>query len=147
MDSVDSVDTVAMDTWARRGQIILGTVLVVIVMVYLLERLVFHSVIGTAGLLQSGILFGLILLVAGLTYLGIRGVRWLLGVFLILNSLGVPVGIEQVFGGLGAGAIILFFLVVQVGSALVLCFAPGIASFMRYQRQRRDTRVALRQGD
>ncbi|MFP4438863.1 MAG: hypothetical protein ACLFVO_16610 [Chloroflexaceae bacterium] len=58
----------------------------------------------------------------------------------VLNSLGAPVGLAQVFGDLGALLIFLFFLVAQVGSALVVCLAPGIPSFMRHQRQRRRAR-------
>lgn len=126
-----------MDTWARRGQIILTTVLVIILVVYLLERLVFHFVVGWNGLLPSLITTILVVVLGWLTYQGIPGVRWLLGVFLILNSLGVPSGIEQVFGATGALLIGLFFLITQIGAALVLCLAPGIPSFMRYQRAQR----------
>jgi hypothetical protein len=129
-----------MDVWAQRGQVILITVAIVILVVYLMERLVFHTVVGWSNLLPSGIILVVMSLLLWLTYQGIPGVRWLLGVFLILNSLGTPVGLAQVFGDLGALLIALFFLLAQVGSALVLCLAPGIPSFMRHQRQRRRAR-------
>lgn len=128
-----------MDVWAQPGKIILIAVLSLIIVMYLLERLIFHTVFGWDGWVRSVIFFVLIALVGWLTYQGIPGVRWLLGVFLILNSLGVPQGIEDVFGAAGALIIALGLLVIQVSSALVLCLAPGIPSFMRYQcQQRRD---------
>ncbi|MFP4438862.1 MAG: hypothetical protein ACLFVO_16605 [Chloroflexaceae bacterium] len=57
-----------MDVWAQRGQVILITVAIVILVVYLMERLVSHTVVGWSNLLPSGIILVVMGLLLWLTY-------------------------------------------------------------------------------
>lgn len=128
-----------MDIWAQRGKLLLTIALVALGLTYLLERIVYHGVVGFGSI---GTTLVITLLLAGLGYLITRGQgwpRWIIGLFLILNSLGSPVGLADAVGPAGAMLISLFLMAANLGTAVLLCFAPGIPAYLRYQRAQRSS--------
>lgn len=128
-----------MEIWAQRGKIFLSVVFGFMALTYLAERLVCHTVAGFSSSLTSLVLIGVLVGMGYLIWQGYGWLRWLLGAFFILNGLGTPRGIEEVFGPALATLLALMLLVAHVGAALALCLTPGIPAFLRHQRARRKT--------
>lgn len=123
-----------MDIWAQRGKLLLTIALVALGVSFLLERLIYHAVTGFDTILFS---LGTGLILAGLGYLitcGRNWPRWVIGLFLILNSLGGPVGLVDVLGSFSAMLIVLYLPLINFSTAVLLCFAPGIPAYLRYRR-------------
>ena len=125
-----------MSTWATRGRIFLLVIFGLMGATYLAERLLYHTVVGVRGLVASLIMTAIL---AGLGWLIYRGhglLRWLVAAFFVLNGLGTPSGMAELFGPLPALLIALTFLVAHVSCALALCLMPGIPAFLRFQRSK-----------
>jgi hypothetical protein len=123
-----------MSIWASRGRIFLLVIFALMAATYLAERLVYHIVVGTSGLLSSLVITAILAGLGWLIYRGHGWLRWLVAAFFVLNGLGTPRGLAELFGPFLAQIIALSFLVAHVGCALALCLMPGIPAFLRYQR-------------
>lgn len=76
-------------------------------------------------------------MLVGLGWLIYRGhgwLRWLVAAFFVLNGLGSPSGMADVFGPGLSLLIALALLAAHLGCALALCFTPGVGAFLRSQR-------------
>ncbi len=124
-----------MSVWAARGRIFLLVIFALMGMTYLIERLVFHAVIGAQGLVSSLVITAILAGLCWLIYRGHGWLRWLVAAFFLLNGLGVPAGLEGRFGPLLALLISLFIFVTHLSCALALCLTPGIPAFLRFQRE------------
>lgn len=131
----------AEERWAQRGRIILLGVFALMAVTYLLERLVYHAVIGPRGLGSSAVIVAVLIGCAALIYRGWGWLRWPVGLFFVVNGLGTPTGMAAIFGAL-AGPIALLQLGGHLACALALWFAPGIGAFLRAQRARLRQRRA-----
>jgi hypothetical protein len=123
-----------MSTWASRGRVFLLVIFALMGATYLAERLVYHIVVGTRGLAASLIITAILVGLGWLIYRGHGWLRWLVAAFFVLNGLGTPSGMAELFGPLPALLIALSFLVAHVGCALALCLTPGLPAFLRFQR-------------
>lgn len=132
-----------MEQHVRRGHKLLLVVFVLMGLTYFVERSVYHAVIGLDSILQSLIITALLVGMGFLIYRGDGWVRWVLGVYVILNGLGTPRGMADVFGPTLSFMLAVTLLVAHVGCALTVCLSPRIAAFLRYQRTQRQARKQL----
>lgn len=126
-----------MNPWVDRGRLFLAIIFGAMLLTYLGERLVYYAVTGFSLSLSSVVV---VVLLIGMGFLITRGfgwLRWILALFFILNGLGSPRGMADVFGAPMSMLLSLGLLVAHVGCALALCLTPGIPAFLRYQRQQR----------
>lgn len=125
-----------MDRWAQRGRYALLVVLTFSALTYLAERAIYHTVIGFGSGLTSLITLFVLLGMGILLWRGYGWLRWPLGAYLLLNGMGTPRGMEEVFGPTLTPLLSLSLLVAHSGAALALWFTPGIRAFLRSQRAR-----------
>lgn len=127
-----------MSTWASRGRVFLLVIFALMAATYLSERLVYHIVVGAQGVMPTAITTAILAGLGWLIYRGHGWLRWLVAAYFVLNGLGTPVGMAEVFGPVLAMLIALVLLVGHLGCALLLCFTPGIPAFLRFQRSPRQ---------
>jgi hypothetical protein len=86
---------------------------------YAAERCIYHGVVGVGGIIQTLIIA---LIMSGLGALLYRGHLWttlLLAPYMLLNGMGVPRGMSQVFGSWAPGIARTLF-VLHLASAVAL---------------------------
>ncbi|HMO59154.1 MAG TPA: hypothetical protein PKA05_16485 [Roseiflexaceae bacterium] len=126
-----------MDPWIARGRYILGGVLALLALIYLAERLVYHSVVRTSSLSSSILTAAILAGIGALIWRGFDWLRFVLAGYFILNGLGSPSGMAAVYGA-GLSTLIAFaLLAAHLAGAAAIAFAPGIRAFARHQRHRK----------
>lgn len=126
-----------MNTWEQRGQIGLVVIFTLMGATYLGERVIYHAVAGAQGLVTSMVITAILAGLGWLIYRGHGWLRWLVAAFFVLNGLGAPSGMADVFGPALALLLSLMLLVGHLGCAIALCFTPGLRAFFRFQRAQR----------